>query len=313
MPPEHPDPAREATLGTAVRQHERLLWALCYRMTGVAADADELVQETWLRCLERPPPDLERSLRPWLTRVAVNLARDHLRHRQSRAYIGPWLPSPVPLERTLPAPEHSPEDRLALAESARLGTLLALEKLSPGQRAIWLLREVFEHSIAETAELLELSEGAVKVGLHRARRALDEAREGGEPWTEGSREAAGGALVEFFSAVQAADALAARRALDEAAVLRSDGGGVVKAALRPILGPDRIARFYLGLSARLGGAPEVRLLEVNGGPALHLRLPPRAGFARDNVVAVEVDAGGRIRSLFSVLAPAKLAGLELSA
>ena len=296
-------------LDLAVRGHERLLWALCYRMTGVAADADELVQETWLRCLERPPADRDRPLRPWLTRVALNLSRDHLRHRKSRAYVGPWLPSPVPLEDTLPAPEHSPEDQLALRQSASMGTLLALEALTPAQRAVWLLRDVFEHSTAETAAVLRVSEGAVKVSLHRARKELARMVPGGGAWDEAGYEAATEALVGFFAALQTGDEDRAREALDEAAVLCSDGGGEFHAAKVPILGAERITRFYAAL-LRTQGLPEaVELLELNGGPALRARFNPRPGLAPEVVVMPELGSSGRIVALYAVLATPKRSGL----
>lgn len=118
------------------RSHERFLWALCYRMTGDAADADDLVQETFARVIERPPPELA-DLRPWLVRVAVNLSRDLYRRRRRQGYIGPWVPSPLPEETALPGYEPvSTEGRYELLESVSFAFLLALEALKPNERAV---------------------------------------------------------------------------------------------------------------------------------------------------------------------------------
>src|SRR5262249_52124466 len=128
--------ARELKMHAVASNDDRKhLWALCYRMTGVAADADDLVQETMLRAIEKPPPD-SNEMRPWLVRVAMNLARDHLRRRKRRAYVGPWLPSPVDDDALeIPVEAAGAEGRYDLLESASLAFLLALEALSPKQRA----------------------------------------------------------------------------------------------------------------------------------------------------------------------------------
>src|SRR3954470_3892816 len=157
----------------------RLLWGICYRMTGNAADADDLVQETFVRAIEHPPPRTSEPLRPWLVRVAMNLSRDLLRRRRRRDYTGPWLPSPVATdEESLPSFEpaapaaDSPAARYDLLESISFAFLLALEALTPQQRAVLLLRDVFDYSTAETARALDLTEANVKVTLLRARKRM---------------------------------------------------------------------------------------------------------------------------------------------
>src|SRR5215471_18798660 len=160
-------------------EHKRYLWGICYRMTGSAADADDIVQETFVRVLKKPPADMDAPLRPWLVKVALNLSRDQLRLRRRREYFGPWLPSPVITEGDSqlefdqrPSPQNSPVTRYDLSESVTLAFLLALEALTPAQRAVLLLRDVFDYSTDETAEALGMKESNVKVTLHRARRIM---------------------------------------------------------------------------------------------------------------------------------------------
>src|SRR5262245_40278849 len=164
----------------ALEPHRRHLWGLCYRMTGNAADADELVQETFVRALERPPARTDQPWRPWLVRVAMNLSRDLLRRRRRSPYRGTWLPSPIETGEDEAAPAYeisgssgaSTEGRYELLESVSFAFLLALEALTPTQRAVLLLRDVFDYSVHEVADALGLSEANVKVTHHRARRAM---------------------------------------------------------------------------------------------------------------------------------------------
>ena len=157
---------------------QRFLWGLCYRMTGNAADADDLVQETFVRALDRPPARIDEPWRPWLVRVAMNLARDVLRRRRRSPYRGNWLPSPVetsaedvPPAYEVPEGSGSPtEGRYELLESVSFAFLLALEALTPSQRAVLLLRDVFDYAVRETADALGMSEANVKVTHHRVMR-----------------------------------------------------------------------------------------------------------------------------------------------
>src|SRR6266850_894172 len=160
-------------------EHKHFLWGVCYRMTGSAADAEDIVQDTFVRALEKPPANMQAPLRPWLVKVALNLSRDQLRRRRRREYLGPWLPSPVITEGDgqfqadeATAPEMSPVARYDLLESVTLAFLLALEALTPAQRAVLLLRDVFDYSTSETAKTLQMTEINVKVTLHRARRIM---------------------------------------------------------------------------------------------------------------------------------------------
>ncbi|HKX28697.1 MAG TPA: sigma-70 family RNA polymerase sigma factor, partial [Blastocatellia bacterium] len=166
-------------VGDAFKEHERFLWGLCYRLTGNAADADDLVQETFIRALKSPPARTDEPWRPWLVRVAINLGRDLLRQRKRRGYDGPWLPSPIEAGAEALESEVGPSDergdpaaRYDLLESVSFAFLLALEALTPTHRAVLLLRDVFDYSVKESASALEITEQNVKTTLHRARRIM---------------------------------------------------------------------------------------------------------------------------------------------
>src|SRR5215831_2934778 len=163
------------------RAHERFIWGLCYRMTGNAADADDLAQETFVRAWERPPARTDEPWRPRLVSVAMNLSRDLLRRRKRRLYEGPWLPSPIETGDEFTPPSYEPVDeegnpvaRYDMLESVSFAFLLALEALTPAQRAVLLLRDVFDYSVRETADALGMSEPSVKTTHHRARRAMSD-------------------------------------------------------------------------------------------------------------------------------------------
>ena len=291
------------------RDHAPFLWGLCYRMTGNAADADDIVQETFVRVKTSPPARTDEPWRPWLVRVAMNLAHDHLRKRRRTSYTGPWLPSPV---ETGDAHEGADQERrYGMLESITFAFLLAMEALRPRQRAVLLLRDVFEFSVAETAHGLGISEENVKTTHHRARAALEAYdRERCVP-THEAQERARAALERLMGAVGSADVRRIAEMLDEAARLLSDGGGRYRAALNPIVGADRIARFLLGIQRFVQGMPVVAWRMLNGLPALVVDLPEAVEpNARRVVIRCDVAGGGRIVALHLVLAPEKLRALE---
>lgn len=311
------------TVADAFRANERLLWGLGYRMTGLASDADEIVQETFLRALEHPLPDDGRPMRPWLVRVCANLARDRLRTRRRRGgevrtANRVWLPSPVPSERFLPVDEGDAEALYHRTETAGLAFLLALEALTPNQRAVLLLRDVFELEADEVAAALGTTPGAVRVTHHRARRALDE---------HAAPAAAPGdatlvALSTFLGALATGDAAAALAALAPDVVLRTDGGGVYFAAKVPVCGAEKVLRFLLHIAgfSPAASAPtpsanntptpldarwEIRSL--NGEPMVVIELgAPTQSQAPRFVVGVSLGATGHIVAIHWVLDPAKL-------
>lgn len=300
---------------SAFRAHERSLWGMLYRLTGSAADADELVQDTFVRALERPPPDLDTALRPWLVRVAMNLGLDALRSRRRRSYTGPWLPSPIESLDDEALPSFEPaiagggttEGRYDLLESVSMAFLVALEALTPRQRAVLLLRDVFDYSVEETAHALAMSTANVKTTHHRARRAMAAYDAARTPITREKQSAARAAVERFVAGLATRDLATIESALAADAREISDGGGEFLSALRPIHGAHNVARFFLGISddPTLEYRAEVRVL--NGLPALVVRLE-NAGPRRAPrfVVTVDIDARGKIREIHTVSASRKV-------
>jgi RNA polymerase sigma factor (sigma-70 family) len=298
----------------ALETDRRLLWGLCYRMTGNAADADDLVQETFVRAIEKPPQRTNEPLRPWLMRVAMNLSRDLLRRRKRQRYVGPWLPSPVPTDEENPASyeppaptEDSPVARYDLKESISFAFLLALEALSPSQRAVLLLRDVFDYSTSDTAGALDLSETNVKVLLLRARRKMKEYDKHRAMSTALREQATTRALEQFLLYLGSRDAAGLERLLAEDVVNLSDGGGEVNAALRPIVGRSKVLRLILGLAEKSLVKPTFMVRRLNTLPAIlveDFRTPSTA--ATRYTIHFDVNDEGRIRGLYAVLAPKKL-------
>ncbi len=298
-------------LATAHRAHARALWALCYRMTGIAADADELVQETFVRALEaKPTESAAQPLRPWLFSIAARLCVDRLRRRRAQGYVGPWLPSPV-LDDALGF-EAPASARYEVLESAGVAFLLALEALSPEQRAVLVLRDVFDLSASEVATHLELSDANVRQLHHRARQALERYDASRVRLDAAAQTKSREVLERFFTALTTGDVEGARACLSRDVVLLNDGAGEYLAARVPIHGADKILLF-LGRLMELRGMPRaVAVRAVNGQTAVDAVFetakhaePPRG------VTGVVLDADGRIAVVYSVLATAKLTHLPL--
>ena len=303
--------------GDLFREHGRFLWGLCYRMTGSAADADDVVQETFVRALEHPPPSLERPWRPWLVRVAMNLARDHLRRRR-RHYPGPWLPSPIEIgeDPALPAVEaeigdgRTTEGRYELLETVSFAFLLALEALTPLQRAVLLLRDVFDYDVRDTAEALDVSAANVKTTHHRARRAMAAYdRRSALPAAERS-ERTQETLMRFLAGLVTQDVGAIEAMLADGVRSISDAGGEFSAAHNVVVGKNRVMRLLLGLAGKTGGALSTSPLFVNGSPAVLVSVAGAAGRTAPRFVfRIELDGDGRITEVHSVLATRKLTAI----
>jgi RNA polymerase sigma-70 factor (ECF subfamily) len=299
-------------MAEAFRAHERFLWALAYRMTGSAPDADDVVQSTFTRAVEKPPSRLDEPLRPWLARVAVNLSKDALRARKRRGYVGPWLPSPI--EADAEAAEDAapgPDARYDAREAASFAFLLALEALTPRQRAVLLLRDVFDYSVLETARAVRLSVPNVKTTHHRARKAMAAYDRSREPPSAELSEKTRAALEAFLGAIAMDDIAAAEACLTEDVRVMSDGGGEYLAALRPVRGKNRVVRFLMGAQRRSGIVERFETRTLNGLPAVVAEVPsPRERFAPRFVLRCDVDASGKIRELHLVLAAGKLTAVK---
>ncbi|HEY7181958.1 MAG TPA: sigma-70 family RNA polymerase sigma factor [Blastocatellia bacterium] len=300
------------------RAHERFIWGLCYRMTGNAADADDLAQETFVRAWERPPARTGEPLRPWLVSVAVNLSRDLLRRRKRRRYEGPWLPSPIDTGDEVAPPSYEPVDeegnpaaRYDMLESVSFAFLLALEALTPAQRAVLLLRDVFDYSVKETAGALGMSEPNVKTTHHRARRATrDYDRERRLP-TRSLQEQTRRVMERFLQCLFNRDAAGVEALLAEDARHLGDGGGEFLAARSPVIGRKKVALFNLRLAELKPEGARSTWRMFNGLPAIVTELArPPENYAPFIVTTCELDGAGAIKRIFNVLATRKLTAVR---
>jgi RNA polymerase sigma factor (sigma-70 family) len=311
-----PPPA--ATLTHAFAADRTFLWGLCYRMTGCAADAEDIVQETFARALERPPARTDDPWRPWLTRVAMNLARDLLRRRRRQRYVGPWLPSPIETgdEAAIPAVEpvlasgDTTAGRYDVLESVSYAFLIALEALTPQQRAVLLLRDVFDYDVREAADVLGISESSVKVTHHRARARMATYDRQRRVPTHALQQRTRTALEQLLAALVGGDPRAMERLLAAGVRAVSDGGGEFHAARVPLVGPQRVARFYVNAATRGGHGARTEIRMVNGLPALLVWLSTRRpGYAPMFVTRIELDPAGQVERVYSVLATRKLTAI----
>ena len=275
--------------------HRNLLFTVAYEMLGSAADAEDVLQETWLRWAGVDLGTV-RDQRAYLVRITTRQALTRLRtvRRRWESYVGPWLPEPL-----LTAPDVA-ED-VELAESVSMAMLLVLETLTPTERAVFVLREVFGLEYGEITAAVGKSPAAVRQIAHRARAHVAARRPRGVV----SAAEARGALEAFRQAIETGDP---QRLLDRLApdvVLLGDGGGVVQAVVRPIVGAGRVARLLAVGLPRISGTVSVEPVQVNGGPALIVRLNGEI----DDVVAVRID-DGLITGLYVVRNPEKLSRVE---
>jgi RNA polymerase sigma-70 factor (ECF subfamily) len=283
----------------AFETYRAYLFSIAYRMLGSAMDAEDMVQETYLR-YRATPPDTIASPKAFLTTIIVRLCMDqlHLARRHRETYVGPWLPEPISDMAVLQT--ENPAERVDVEESVSLAFLVVLERLHPVERAVFLLREVFEYEYAEIASFLGKREMACRQAFSRAKKHLADQR----PRFPASRETHRQMLMTFQQAVQAGDMDALMHLLSEDVVLWADGGGKVKgAATRPVSGALAVARFSIGATRRfLPAENRVEVEEVNGEPAVVVRGEGRAYF----VLTIEVSAQ-RIHTVRIVANPEKLA------
>jgi RNA polymerase sigma-70 factor (ECF subfamily) len=273
--------------------HRPRLGRLAYRMLGSLAEAEDAVQDAWLRWQGVADRDQIANPAAWLARITTRLCLDRLRAEKTRreAYRGPWLPEPLI--------EDLAQDPLERAEEVSVAFLLSLERLSPLERAVFLLHDVFDADYAAVAETLDRSEAACRQLAVRARDHLREAR---PRFSVGQEEAARLALA-FMDAARNNDLEGLKSLLAEDAVLITDGGGKRSAALRPMVGRDEILALFKGLQWRHHWltTPGVRLVRVNGylGAILDTDEGPIT-------VAFQPGGGGRLAAIYMVVNPEKL-------
>lgn len=290
------------------REHARPLRALAYRMLGSRAEAEDIVQEAWLRWAAVDEATVAHA-GAYLSRIVTHLCLDHLGSAAARRerYVGVWLPEPL-LDDELNGPWASdPQQQAEFAQDVSLAFLLALERLAPLERAAFLLREVFDEDFAEIALRLQRSEAACRQLVSRARRRVkqEHARH------EVAREEAQRLFDGFVQAVRSQDVEALARLLADNAVFLADGGGKVSAVPRPLLGAAQVARVFIGF-ARLPASRGWRFAPawVNGLPGC-LVFDDAAGGALLQVLALapSVQQPGRIGTLYVQRNPDKLRGL----
>jgi RNA polymerase sigma-70 factor, ECF subfamily len=275
-----------------------LLFSIAYRMVGSVSEAEDIVQEAFLRHHRAVQDDTAvEAPKAFLSTITTRLAIDHLRSARVRreTYVGPWLPEPL-----LADPEPGPGERAELADSLSMAFLVMLERLSPVERAVFLLREVFAYPYDEIARILERSEDNCRQLLARARRHVDAHR----PRFAVSAERQEELTERFLQAAQTGDADALVGMLAADAVAYTDGGGKVRAAPRPIVGREKVARF-IAVTAQRGIAElaiEARPVAVNGRPGRVLRAADGAVYA---VLVLDVSDDG-IHAVHLVANPEKL-------
>ena len=306
-------PEAAADLAALFESQRRKLWGLGYRLTGSAEDADDIVQESFARLLEHRPPGAGGARAAWLVRVATHLGIDALSRRRRRRYAGEWLPEPVEagdedwLDALLgTAPD--PEKRYGLLESVTYAFLLTLEALSPRQRAVLLLRDVFGYSAREAAAVLDTTEGNLRVLHLRARRAMASYdRSACAPGPE-LRARHRATLERFLQCLLAEDAGTLEALLTESVRATTDAAGKYTALTTPLHGRAAVARLFLrAAEMRRAAAPRYDIREVNALPAILIELSdPQRRQAPRTVLCVELDPDGRIRALDAILAPRKL-------
>jgi RNA polymerase sigma-70 factor (ECF subfamily) len=276
--------------------HRNLLFTVAYEMLGSAADAEDVLQEAWLRWVK---VDLEQvqDQRAYLVRIVTRQALNRMRtmNRRKESYVGPWLPEPL-----LTGPDVAEDAELA--ESVSMALMIVLETLSPTERAVFVLREVFDVSYDEIAAAVDKTPAAVRQIAHRARQHVDARR----PREVVSRKETRAALESFQYALETGDLQGLLNVLAPDAVFIGDGGGIKSAALVPIVGAERAVRMLTGGLSKLKGTFTASPTVVNGNPALIMRMDGEI----DGIMAVRVE-DGRISGVYYVRNPEKLSRVEL--
>lgn len=281
----------------------RTMMAVAYRMLGSVSEAEDAVQDAWLRWQAHERSDVAEP-RAFLARTVARLCLDRMKSARVRReqYVGAWLPEPVLDEDALfgEAGRSAPDAALLRSDELTLAVMVALERLSPGERAAFLLHDVFDLSFADVAATLERSEAACRQLAARARRRVRESR----PRYPVAHDEADRVADAFMTAVQSGDVAVLRGLLAADAVLHADGGGKAISVMNPILGGDRIARFFAGLARKFAGLDNEILLRthIDGLPGF---VTQRAGDVLQTTAVEILD--GRVVAVYVMRNPDKLA------
>ncbi|ABS63340.1 RNA polymerase, sigma-24 subunit, ECF subfamily [Parvibaculum lavamentivorans DS-1] len=292
---------KPATPDETFERHRGRAFAVAYRILGSASDAEDAVQEAWLRWRGTDTAGI-RNPEAWLVTAVARLAIDQLRTARARreTYVGPWLPEPIVTAARESEP--TPEDRLALADDISIALLHVLERLAPEERAAFLLHDAFDYDYGELAALLGKSEAACRQTVSRARRRVQETH----PRFDTSAREHARLAAAFSAAISSADPKALLDCFTEDVVLLSDGGGKALAALNPIYGADHVMRFLLGILRKRPDGFRLEPAIVNGLP----------GFIAYDDTGVHSTLGfavidGKISALYMMRNPDKLQRVDL--
>lgn len=273
-------------------EYRPLLFSLAYRMLGTRADAEDIVQDAYLRW-QSASQDEVRAPKSYLTTVVARLSLDSLKsaRRKRETYVGEWLPEPI----VEPAGASAAE----MAESLSLAFLHVLETLSPDERVAFLLREVFDAGYAEIAATLDTTEANCRQLIARARKHIHDRR----PRFKVDRARQQSVLQQFLVAAQTGDASKLLPLLSPDVVMHSDGGGKATATINPIYGADKVSRFFQGIARKGAGAGlTATFVNVNGAPGVMLM----EGEHPDSLATIELNEEGQIHRIFIVRNPDKL-------
>ncbi|MGW5481071.1 RNA polymerase sigma-70 factor [Streptomyces sp. NPDC004008] len=278
-------------------RHRNLLFSVAYRILGSAADAEDAVQDAWLKWSAADRSQVAEP-KAYLTRIVSNLALERLRsaRHQRETYVGPWLPEPILTGGDV-------AEVATVTESVSMAMLVVLETLSPLERAVFVLKEVFDFSHGEIAEAVGRSEAAVRQAVHRAREHVRARR----PRFTADRSRQREVTERFFAAATGGDVNALMELLSPDVTLWTDGGGKVRQALRPVVGASAVAAWFaaIGTVTYQGVEPadmNAELVQINGGPGIVFSGPDRV----IATVTFDFDADGRITAIHNVANPDKL-------
>ncbi|WP_218779566.1 MULTISPECIES: RNA polymerase sigma-70 factor [Streptomyces] len=278
-------------------EYRKLLFSVAYRVLGSAADAEDAVQDAWIKWSSANRSQVA-DPKAYLTRIVSNLALERLRSTRHKreTYVGPWLPEPI-------LTSGDTADAVTDAESVSMAMLVVLETLSPLERAVFVLKEVFGFSHAEIAEAVERSEAAVRQAAHRAREHVRARR----PRFTADRSRQREVMERFFAAASGGDINTLMELLSPDVILWTDGGGKVRQALKPVVGAQTVASWFaaIGTVTYQGVQPadmRAELVEINGGPGMVFSAPDRV----IATITFDFDAAGRVTAIHNVANPDKL-------